>query len=309
MGGSGGGGRYRLTESEIERLREQARDRLRRSRVDAEINSLLQQELLVINDRDTELVGRRLDDIEDALRENIEEFDRVLLGGSVAKHTYVDGLSDIDSLVVLDSDLVGDRTPDQLRDEFRDILNRKLNMGNVEDISVGRLAVTIRYRDDMEVQLLPAVQRGDTQMIPSPDGREWSPIDPKEFANRLTDVNQNQGGAVVPAIKIAKAIIASMVPETARPNGYHVEAMAVAAFEDYRGARTPSAMVEHFFNTASESVTTPIRDVTGQSSYLDSSLGAAGSTARGRLSRHFARIADTMGRAQSVDAWRAMLGE
>jgi predicted nucleotidyltransferase len=309
MGGSGGGGRYRLTETEIEQLREEARDRLRRSRLDAEVNSLLQQELVQINDRDPDLVGNRLDEVEEALRENIEEFDRVLFGGSVAKHTYVDGLSDIDSLVVLDADVVGDRTPEQMREEFREILNRKLNMGAIDEIRVGQLAVTIRYLDGMEVQLLPSVQRGDSQMIPSPDGRDWSPINPKEFSSRLTLVNQRQGDTVVPAIKIAKAVIANMIPNAERPNGYHVEAMAVAAFEDYGGSRTPKAMVEHFFASASGNVMTPIRDVTGQSSYLDSSLGPAGSQTRQTLARRFDRIAKTMRQAQSVADWRRLLRE
>src|SRR5438270_913554 len=108
MGGSGGGGTYRFSAAELERLREEAQDRLDRSRKDAEINAFLDHELVDINDRDTNLVNQRLEEIERALQGTISEFDKVLFGGSVAKHTYVDGLSDIDSLVVLNPEAAGD---------------------------------------------------------------------------------------------------------------------------------------------------------------------------------------------------------
>src|SRR5689334_6181119 len=101
MGGSGGGGNYRLNPSEMERLRDEARARLERSRLEADVNALLQHNLVEINDRDNGLVADRLADIEDALEGTTRDVDRVVFGGSVAKHTYVDGLSDIDALVVL----------------------------------------------------------------------------------------------------------------------------------------------------------------------------------------------------------------
>src|SRR4051812_45045637 len=101
MGGSGGTGGSYFTARDIEVLREEARKRLERSRIDADVNSLLQKELVNINDRDTDKISRRLEQIQDALQDRIEAFDRLLFGGSVAKHTYVDGLSDVDALVIL----------------------------------------------------------------------------------------------------------------------------------------------------------------------------------------------------------------
>src|SRR6266566_5726774 len=99
MGGSGG--RFSITDSEIRRLQEEMAQRLEEEQLDTEVNSFLRRELLAANDRDVGLVNRHLDEIQGALRDRVEEFDRLLFGGSIAKHTYVEGLSDVDSLVIL----------------------------------------------------------------------------------------------------------------------------------------------------------------------------------------------------------------
>lgn len=308
MGGSGGGGGgYRLNPSDIDRLRKDAQERLERSRLDSQVNSFLQHELVDINDRDTDAIERRLDEIEQALRQDVEEFDRILLGGSVAKHTYVDGLSDIDSLVVLSRQVVGDRAPEEMREEFRTILRQRMNIADVSDIEVGRMAVTITYRDDTQIQLLPAVERADSIAISSSTGKTWTAINPKEFAECLTQANRRQGGGVIPAIKIAKAIIANTVPENERPSGYHVEALALAAFERYTGPRTPKAMTQHFFQQASRSVLQPIPDVTGQSRHVDDALGEAHSSSRLRLARQLTQLSRRMERANSVAEWERLL--
>lgn len=309
MGGSGGGS-YSYSEIQMEKLREEAGARLERSRLDSEINGLLQRELAQINDRDTDTVNRYLDEIEEAIRDKVDVFERIVLAGSVAKHTYVDGLSDIDSLVVLDESVVGERTPEQVRSDLRDILNQQLNMGAVQGIEVGRLSVTVKYRDGTEIQLLPAVQRGDSVAISSPGGDEWVGINPKEFSSRLTHLNNSQAGAVVPAIKIAKAIVANTLPEAARrPSGYHMEALALSAFGGYDGPRTPKALAQRFFDIACQDVLRPISDVTGQSRHIDASLGNANSPSRRAIARHFAQIAKQMRDASSASEWQRLLDE
>jgi predicted nucleotidyltransferase len=307
VGGSGGGSGYRLNPSDVDRLREQAQARLERSRLDADVNSFLQSELVEINDRDVDLITRRLEDIQQGLEGDIEEFDRLLFGGSVAKHTYVDGLSDVDSLVVLDPAKAGGPSPEEMRNQLRDLLQSRLNMGEVDSIQVGRMAVTVRYRDGNAIQLLPAVQRGDSLAISSSSGDTWSSINPRYFADRLARANRRQGGAIVPTIKLAKSIIANVIPEAARPSGYHVEALALVTFADYDGPRSPKAMVQHFFEAASSSVLRPIRDVTGQSNYLDSGLGPANSEQRQSLARRFTRISRAMKNASSVSDWQALV--
>src|SRR5438874_1171272 len=130
MGGGGGGGNYNLNPGEIARLRDEARARLDRSRLDSDVNSLLQHSLVDLNDRDKEEAASRLEQIQKSLGGTTLDVDRVVFGGSVAKHTYVDGLSDIDALVVLDPGAIGSDTPEEMRDAFRKLLMQRLNMGD-----------------------------------------------------------------------------------------------------------------------------------------------------------------------------------
>lgn len=309
MGGSGGGSGYRLTHRDVDQLRAEAKERLERGKLDAEVSSFLGAELARINDRDTELVNVRLDRVEEAIAGQIEEFDRLLFGGSVAKHTYVDGLSDIDALVVLDASVLGDRGPAEMREELYENLRQHLSMRDVDSIRVGRMAVTVTFRDGMELQLLPAVQRDDRTAVSSESGNEWSHVRPKDFAESLSSLNDQQGRALVPTIKIAKAVVAEALPDRLRPNGYHMEAMGVAAFRDYDGSRSTRAMVERYFESAAQNVLKPIRDITGQSRFLDSDLGPANSDTRRSLSRRFSAIARQMRTASSVQVWHELLGK
>jgi hypothetical protein len=302
---SRGGGSY-FSARDIEVLRDQAKQRLEQSQIDSQVNSFLQEQLVTFNDRDVDKINGYLQEIESGLKDRVDAVDRLQFGGSVAKHTYVDGLSDVDSLVILrDTDLANE-TPAEMRERFREALLRQLPQGNVSEIETGRMAVTIRYTDGAKIQLLPAVRVGDEISISSADGQSWSQIQPRDFAQRLTATNRLQGGSVVPSIKLAKAILANRLGDKC-PSGYHVEALAVSAFRDYTGARTPKAMLIRLFERATEDVLRPIRDVTGQSSYVDDALGPAQSPSRRELSRAFGDIAKTMASSRSIADWRALL--
>src|SRR4051812_25298778 len=158
---------------------------------------MLAERLVDVNQRDTQTARQRLDEIEGALKDRIEEFDRLVFGGSVAKQTYVEGLSDIDSLVVLDGTQVRGEKPAQVLNEFAQLLRGKLNMGEIADIYVGDLAVTIVFKDGPPIQLLPAIDRGGKISISSPRGERWMAIEPRKFATALTDLNEKQAGAVI----------------------------------------------------------------------------------------------------------------
>lgn len=305
MGGSGGRTGSYFSARDAETLREEATKRLEQSRIDAEVNQFLQEELADLNDRDVETTSTYVEEIESALEAHIESFDRLLFGGSIAKHTYVDGLSDIDSLVVLKEESLAEETPAEVRDKFRQLLTRQLPQGEIRNIRTGAMAVTVEYRDGTEIQLLPAVQSRQGISISSADGSSWTHIQPREFTRQLTECNRRQGNAVVPAIKLAKAITASRLGGVG-PSGYHMEALAVAAFEDYSGPRTPKAMVTHLFESASRDVLRPIRDVTAQSPYVDEDLGPANSAARRNLSGGLQRIGSLMSKSPSIADWQAL---
>ncbi|MDE2987115.1 MAG: CBASS oligonucleotide cyclase [Chloroflexota bacterium] len=303
MGGSSGD--Y-LTVRDTEELTEEAQRAIEQSRLDTDINALLQRHLLAINDRDVEQVRERLQDIEDALGDRVDEMDRLLFGGSVAKHTYVDGFSDIDALVLLDKVSRFSYPPGEVREQLARVLRQSLRQGEIQEIRVGNVAVTVEYRDGAEIQLVPAIKQGEEVAISSWDGTAWSVANPGRFSRELTRVNQSQGQSVVPAIKLTKAICANRFGE-AGPSGHLVEALAVEAFREYSAQRSPKAMVTHLVDYASQRVLRPTSDITGQSRNIDQALGDNNSPARQELSRRLTRLARTMESARSMADWRAML--
>ena len=120
-------------------------------------NSLLQRELVFVDGRNIDLMGRYLDVIQDVLDAKGYLIERLELGGSVAKHTYVDGLSDVDALVIQGEGLYGGQLPEEVKRGLADILRRGLPRADVRNIREGTLAVTVEFIDGMEIQLLPAV--------------------------------------------------------------------------------------------------------------------------------------------------------
>ena len=172
--GSGSSGSFPAGPSNIDALRQRATEIAEQSSFDAQVNGELTERLAEINSRDAQKVGDYLDDALAVLRDEIEDVDRTLFGGSVAKSTYVEGVSDVDALVIL-KDVPADATPAQILEQMRDALQAGLSAADVESVRAGALAVSIRYRDGTEVQLLPAVQRGERLAISSPDGSQWAP--------------------------------------------------------------------------------------------------------------------------------------
>lgn len=304
MGGSGGG--FPTSRTDIERLQREVREANAEIQRDSEVNALLASKLGVINDRDVEKISNALEDIQQALGADFD-IAQLLFGGSVSKHTFVDGLSDVDSLVVLDGADIGGMTPDQVRDAFAEKL-RAQNLEGVEKVDSGLLAVTVTYKDGTEIQLLPAIRDGDKISIASPDAQSWSSTDPRAFADALRDANKHQRGAVIPAIKLAKAVIGNL-PDEHRLAGYHVEALAIAAFRDYDGPRDQKSMVTHFFESASQNITSPIKDVTGQSPFVDERLGARDSPERKSFAAGLRRIAERMKGPGGAAEWKRLLGE
>lgn len=302
MGGSGGGGEYPSSTEDIQAVREEALRSLRQQERDVAVNEVLSEALHRFNDRDVELIRDRLEAIREALGPLAVDLDRLLFGGSVAKHTYVDGLSDVDALVVIDA---ADVSPDGLVDRLQMSLSQRLRTGDALDISAGRLAVTVRYGDGTEIQLLPAVERDGRTSIASEDGRAWRRIRPHKFAEKLTQVNQANGQQVVPAIKLAKAVLQNL-PEAHHLSGYHVEAIAVDAFRSYDGRRDRASMLVHLIRHAEHAVLQPTGDITRQSVHIDQHLGAPNSKARQNVSAALGRMASRLADG-NADEYRRLL--
>ena len=229
---------------------------------------------------------------------------------SQVKHggiTYVDGLSDVDALVILKETHIDGDSPEGLIAQFAEKLQARFGRGE-GIVKQGRLAVTLRI-DGKEIQLLPAMRIGDGFKIASSDGRGLAKINPKNFSEKLTKANQSLDGKLIPTIKLAKSIIANL-PEQRQLSGYHTESLAINVFKGYGGPKNVKDMLKHFFNSAAEYCKKPIKDSTGQSVHVDEYLGEDNSLPRlaiadalGRIGR---RLANADG-AHSLEQWRVVL--
>ena len=255
-----------------------------------EVNRWLNGKLKAYNDRDVVAIGSRIDELRDALRRTDGDVVRPMFGGSVHKNTYVNGLSDVDVLMVVnDSDISG-RLPGDAISHMKTLIEARLPK-NVKSLTSGAMAVTIEYRDGMEIQVLPAIRRkGGGLRVPDPDPNAdgWSAvIYPDRFVDRLTKVNKANNGRAIPTIKLVKGLAVGVIlNEKKRLNGYHVEALAIQAFQNYSGKRDMRSMVMRFCDFASEAVMHPIADPTEQSKHIDGRLGNAGSGRREEASNY-----------------------
>src|SRR5437667_12033336 len=119
MGGSGGGGAFSDIDREelLKKLRD-SEELTKDAGFETEINNCIGQLQAQYNDRDYDAVQKHLDEITSALSEDIDDTVSLLFGGSVAKRTYVDGLSDIDALVLLGKSELKNLTPGGVKDYF-----------------------------------------------------------------------------------------------------------------------------------------------------------------------------------------------
>lgn len=279
------------------------------AKFDTELASEFARLLSQYNSRNTQETAERLEEIKAALKEKIDGSFDTFFGGSVAKHTFVDGLSDVDSMLLI-SGAFAEKNPSAMLNKIADTLNAALGAG--VEVSHGRVAVTVKYPDGSEIQLVPCLSSDEGKLkVPAWDSNAWSSIDPRQFRDGLTKRNEQCGGKLIPTLKLAKAVN-STLPENARLSGYHIESIGVAAFRGYDDEKTTVRMLPHFFKRASELVLSPMADRTGQSVHVDEHLGPAGSSQRQALSHALARIHQRMinaSAAGSRDRWLEILGE
>lgn len=311
MGGSGGPGFPTFGRRvDIRQWLDESLDAAATAEHNSRVNGALGELLAQYNGRDVELMRDRLNEVMETLTDSLDESFDLRFGGSIAKHTYIDGLSDVDALIILRDSELASGTAGETLNQFADTLHREL--GYTVNVHEGQLAVTVSYPDGMDIQLLPAIKTDDGLRISAGDGQNWSPvIRPDAFASKLTERNQECNNRLVPVIKLAKAALARL-DDSLKPTGYHVESLAVEAFKGYSGASNHKVMLRHFFEQASELVLAPIKDSTNQSVHVDDNLGEADSRQRRSLSAAMDRITRRLSNADSAgssDDWMRAIGE
>ena len=308
MGGSGGGGYF------IDRTPDEVKSELRKEEehtqdqaFDTETAEALGNLLAEANTRDTGAISKALDEVKRVLERDIEGSVDPRFGGSVRKNTFVDGLSDVDTLLILRDPSLRTKTPQNILDNFERKLRSELPGW---EVSRGKLAITLR-KEGLEIQVLPAIRDDGTTRIPAAGGDRWSQINPEAFFRKLTETNSRFGGKIVPVIKLAK-IINDRQPEPLQLTGYHIESLAIDAFKGYTGVLNPKAMLEYLFDRARSTVLSPIKDRSGQSVHVDEYLGPANSENRKAVSAVLDRIARRMKNAdvlRSKQQWMELFGE
>ena len=311
MGGSSGGvfgGDY--TPEKYKKIIRESREQTQDRQFESQVNGMI-GELLAEYQRNTDATTEHLSEIKEIIEEDIGGTLELRFGGSVSKHTYVEGLSDVDVLVIIDKSELTGASPEDVLSYIRTKLEGK-NFKNVEDIRTGYLAVTVKFKDGEEIQLLPAVKKYEGYKIPGQNGQNWSNvIRPDKFASKLTQINQDNGGKVVPVVKLAKDII-SRLPKDQQLSGYHVESLAIEVFKNYSGPNTNKAMLRYFFENSKDLVKSPIKDRTNQSIHVDDYLGNEKSQKRMRMSYSIDRISRKMKNADevgSIEEWEKIIRE
>lgn len=300
MGGSGGGFDPGILRSSIREIENSVED----ASYESEVAQVLGDVLAYANDRDVESIQSHLASVQGALEKETDGVVDLLFGGSVSKNTFVDGLSDVDALVILNDSELATKSPEEVRTYFVDRLSTRFP--DAEVIADG-FAVTVCFKN-VDLQLVPVKRAGESFLLPSDDLKSWSRTRPREFTESLTTTNRENAGKVVPTIKLAKVLLSGQ-PENRRPTGYHLESLAVEAFKDYSGTKSPKEMLSHFFRESAQRVLSPLADATGQSRHVDDDLGKKESLERRVLSNtlgRFARRIENADGAKSTEHWRRM---
>ena len=126
-------------------------------------------------------------------------------------------------LVLVNNTFWETSSPQTVLEDFAGKIQERLK--NTKVSPPGNLAVTIRYSDGCEIQLLPAIKTATGFRIADPlaEGKWSNVVRPKAFAQKLTDVNQACSGRVVPVIKLFKAAVQKVFPKDLKISGYHAE--------------------------------------------------------------------------------------
>ncbi len=309
MGGSAGSFYRGTSKPDPDKVIDQIKSSVEKTKnkeFEIDVEKMFAELLAKINDRDYQDTHDKLGIIRVAIEDEIDGSVNLRFGGSVAKHTYVDGLSDIDALVYLNNSELSNKTPEEVKSYFFEKIKSRFQN---ENVSQGNLAVSVKFRNGTEIQLLPAVKFKTGYKI-ADSKHEWSSlIKPDRFAKLLRGANIKMKGKLLPVIKLAKSIVAKL-PDRVRPSGYHMEAIAIEAFYNYDGERKIRPMLRHFFFSASKIVQKRIVDKTGQSVHVDGYLGNSNSLERKIVSNKMDQINRSMQNANlmnSIDYWNRIL--
>lgn len=248
------------------------------------VNDVLEEIDREISTRDSKTHMAYREDAETAINADIDGNVRLEYGGSVSKDTYVEGSSDVDCRVDVSGTSLEKTSPQDINKYFSKQI--KANDPHVKSCSIGKLGVTVKYKDGTEMQYIPVLRTRNGYRLPDPDhpGR-WSKVIYEErFKRDLRRTNKKCNGKLYAVIRLIKAQRGS----NSALSGYHIESLANRIFKHYPDSqpKTLKSMLDYYYKHAENHVRHRIRDRTGQSSFVDKKkLGPAQSSVRERECR------------------------
>ena len=125
---------------------------------DKQFNAHCETKLVEYNRRKTQAITRHVNVLCRIVETKYSDVVRSLLGGSVKKGTYVNGLSDVDVLLLLNESTLVSSPPAKVIQYVKGLIKKQLPQN---EVTAGRLAVTVNYADGSEIQVLLAIRTKD----------------------------------------------------------------------------------------------------------------------------------------------------
>ncbi len=178
------------------------------------------------------------------------------LVGSYGRDTAHLDIKDVDVLVFLPDDQL-DRTPNAVLLDVKKVLDGYPG-ANVET-SGQRRSVRMDFPDEnLRLDIVPVVAKDglDKQLsVPDRPAAKWIKSDPLAYAERLSRVNQENNGKLVPLVKLIKTW-RDVQMKVRRPKSYVIEVMALYAIENgditLNGESTAQNLADFFAHIATK---------------------------------------------------------
>lgn len=264
------------------------------------VNEVLDDAAKNARERDAKSQMQHRNDAETAINSDIEGHVDIEYGGSVSKATYVDGVSDLDCRVYLNHSSLASKSPDEIKKYIAKQLKNK--DPRISSVKVGRMGVTVRYRDGTEMQFIPAIRTRYGYKLPN--GNMWSKVVyENRFKRDFSRTNKKCGGRLYHLVTVLKKQN-NQNPSSQQLSGHHIEALANKIFKPYpkSAPRTLEAMMDYYYRHAPRHVVHRTRDNTGQSLYVDKDkLGGPGSKNRQAVARCMGRARNILRQAQKTN--------
>ncbi len=154
------------------------------------------------------------------------------LAGSYARDTAILDINDVDVLAFIDSEYRGAK-PAGVLSTLAEVLNDYPDAAIEVDPQRRSVRLELKGRD-FRLDIVPSVLDSDLDsplFIPDRPQAEWIKSDPLGYGRTLTDLNKDNGGKVVPLVKLIKAWRDEQM-KIRRPKSYTLEAMVVCAIRD-----------------------------------------------------------------------------